>query len=160
MRTMPYGRPFTGKDDPRINLKGRPKIGQSIAELAREFMREEVEVDERPIDPATGKRKGKKILTKVQRKRLFLQAIWARAIRGSEPAAKLLWNYCDGLPPFRGVISTPDAGEGEPDFSVLSDEELAQVVTSIYKARGAVFTPVGGNGQNGKAAGGNGHNGS
>lgn len=141
------GRPFQ-PGDPRINRNGRPKLGQSLADLTRAFLKEEISVDD-PADKRKGAKKKRQL--KVVRARLFLEALYSRAVRGSDSAAKLLWNYNDGLPPFRAVIANEEP-EGEPDLSRLSDEELMTVIGIMEKAKGNAVAP-GKNGKNGS----NGH---
>jgi hypothetical protein len=115
--------PFAKGYDPRRNLKGRPKLGQSIAERCRAFMQEIQAVQ----DPKTKKR------FRVERIDAFLAACYAESIKGNAPYAKLLWNYHDGLPPFRGVISTPD-DEDEADLDSLTDQELLTLSQLLRKA--------------------------
>ena len=124
-------KPFV-KDDPRINRKGRPKIGQSIAELAREFMKGETTVVRKDANGNEAKAE------KVGRTMLFLEALYNRAtVGGSDSAAKLLWNYLDGLPPFTGrlgALPPEDGAEIDPADEEAIKEHLRELI--MGKAHG------------------------
>ena len=62
------------------NPNGRPKKGQTLTELAQEYLR--------------GDYKG----TEITRKQLFIERVYNLAIGGDSTCIKLLWGYCDGLP--------------------------------------------------------------
>ena len=75
--------------------------------MARQFLQETTSVKRK--DPKTGR----EVTEQIERKLLFLEAVFQRAIKDSDPAAKLLWNYIDGLPPFTGRIGAmPDEPAG------------------------------------------------
>ena len=95
--------------------------------------------------------KGSRREVRMQRKQLFIEALFNRALRDSDAAARLLMNYHDGLPPFRGTIFSGDEWEDDFDPAQLSDEDLATLVAISRKARAS------GNGK--IAAGSNGKNG-
>ena len=111
-------KPFV-KGDPRINRKGRPPKGHALADLAREMNEESIEI----TDPKTRKAK------EVERKRAFLLRIWTEAMNGNMAAAKLWWNYCDGLPPFTGRLGglPPDEGETPEDEEAIK-EHLRELI--------------------------------
>lgn len=138
-------RPFV-KGDPRINRNGRPKSGETMADLIHQFFKEDI-----VVEAAKGKSKRE---VRMLRKRLFIEAVYNRAVRESDAAARLLLNYHDGLPPFRGTISTDDGDEDGFDPSQLSDGDLATLVAIYRKGRVAgnvarEHAAVGGNGKNG-----------
>ena len=62
------------------NLKGRPPMGEAVADLMREHLK--------------GKGKGQKITRMEQ----FVRKVFELALKGDINAIKLIWNYLDGLP--------------------------------------------------------------
>jgi hypothetical protein len=115
-----------------------------MADLIHQFFQEELVV----------KTKGKsKREVRVLRKRLFIEAVYNRAVKDSDAAARLLLNYHEGLPPFRGTISTDDGEEDGFDPSQLGDKDLVTLVAICRKGRVAgnvaqEHASVGGNGKN------------
>jgi len=99
---------FAAGYDPRRNLNGRPKSGESLADLARQINLESEEV-------MVGETK-----TRMEKRRIFLESIYRRAVRGSDAAARLWWNYSDGLPPFKGQITFPEEADFDGDLAELA----------------------------------------
>jgi len=72
--------PFV-KGDPRINRKGRPRTGLSLAELAREL------AEIRDVTLPDGK--------KIERKRALLERMWRDALSGNTAAQSNLIRLLD-----------------------------------------------------------------
>ena len=66
------------------NINGRPKKEQTLTDIAREYLDSKYKV------PGTDK--------EVTRKELLIAKAFNLAMRGSESAIKLFWNYMDGMP--------------------------------------------------------------
>jgi len=77
------GKPFTGKDDPRINRAGRKPAGESMAEKLRAYLER--------VDPATGVSANDEFAD-------YLRQIAAVGTRQSVEAIKLLWERAYGKP--------------------------------------------------------------
>jgi len=75
--------PFT-KGDPNINRNGRPKKDQTLTDIAREYLDSKYKV------PGTDK--------EITRKEVLVAKVFSLTMRGSESAARLIWNYIDGMP--------------------------------------------------------------
>jgi len=105
-------KPFT-KGDPRINRKGRPKVGLTFAEWVRDAM-------ESP-DETTGRRKVDDLIAEAMR----------RALRGN-------FQFWDALIA-RGYGKVPDKvqidPEQKPDLSKLTSAELAEWMRLLKKAQ-------------------------
>lgn len=71
------------------NPRGRPRKGESMRELVREYLAGSQEV-------ATGSGKRRRVVI-VQRKQLLIHAIFEAAVKGSVPAQRLLLSYA-GIP--------------------------------------------------------------
>jgi len=111
--------PFV-KGDPRINRNGRPKKGHTLTEFAKTFFEGFT-----TRDPNTGR-----IIKQTERKKQFIEAVYDKAVRGDMSAAKLLWNYLDGLPPFTGRLGTlPEEGEGvDPSDEKAIKQHLTELI--------------------------------
>jgi len=125
-KKKPRGKPFT-HDDPRINKKGRPRKGFSIAEICRDFFQQETTIKRTDS-------KGRETQERINRTILFLEALYGRAIKDSDAAAKLLWNYIDGQPPFSGRIGgLPDDGDGvDPE----DEEAIVRHLRGLIQGKG------------------------
>lgn len=99
------------KGDPRINRKGRPKVGQSLTEKFQDALAERLNGDYTKLDSV-------------------IDAIVAKALKGDLSAADWLIS--------RGYGKVADRVEFTPkqefDLSKLSDEELAQLEEIQKKA--------------------------
>ena len=121
------GRDFT-KDDPRINRKGRSPSGHALTDLARLMNEENTTITDSKTKKAT----------ELERKRAFLLRVFAEAMNGNMAAAKLWWNYCDGLPMFTGrmgELPNPDEGEADDDDRAIAEHIRALVMGKMGGGR-------------------------
>lgn len=99
------------KGDPRINRKGRPKKGETLAEKFRDAMAEQLDGDYTKLDS-------------------LIDMVVMMALKGNQDAAELVLA--------RGWGKLVDKIEFTPkqefDLSKLSDEELAQLEALQKKA--------------------------
>ena len=66
------------------NPNGRPKKGQTMTDLCREYIEEKIKDED-----------GKTLIIK----KAFIKKVFDRAIKdGDTTAMKLIWNYLDGMP--------------------------------------------------------------
>jgi hypothetical protein len=84
--------PFA-KGDPRINRKGRPPVGESLAEIVRRIGVEKVSAGEDKMTRIEG----------------LCRIVYGRALKGDIPAAKLIFERGWGAPvqPIENVGSKP-----------------------------------------------------
>lgn len=101
------------RDHPEhINRKGRPKKGNSMADMFRKYM-DETKFFTLP----DGSKK------RMLRMQVFAEAVFAEVLKGNMNAARLIANYHSGLPPFTGKLElTPDEDQEE-----VSAERLTQL---------------------------------
>lgn len=72
------------------NPNGRPKKHESLTNLMQEFLDKK--------DPK---------LKRTYRE-IFIERTYALALKGDATAAKLVWNYLDGMPIQRQILENPD----------------------------------------------------
>ena len=116
------GRPMGPGYDPRRNLKGRPRKGQTIADAWRELLSEETTAFR-----GSGK---DRVEVRMIRLRAFVEKVFSMAMNGDMSAAKLIANYVDGLPPFTGRVGgLPDeVGEMDPDEEAAVADHIKDLV--------------------------------
>lgn len=88
------------------NPNGRPKKGQTLTDLANEYL--------------NGTEPGEKVTRKEQ----FVRSVAVMAKKGDMAAIRLIWNYIDGMPVQKTEI---DGQIRTRDFEDLSDEELQEL---------------------------------
>lgn len=106
--------PFKKGYDPKRNMKGRPKLGQTTAERIRDAMNE----------PANGMEG----YTKFDE---MVDMAMARAKKGSWQFWDALMNRAYGKVPDKVEMQT----EEKPDLSKLTDEEIETLMALLAKAK-------------------------
>ena len=111
------GRPRGGKHfvkgfDPRRNLAGRPKVGETLPERIRAAMQEEVRPGYSKMDA-------------------LIDEAMSRAKNGNFLMLQELWSRGYGKVPDRVEVST----DAKPDLSKLTDEEIAILQKLLEKAK-------------------------
>ncbi len=99
--------PFV-KGDPRINRKGRPRTGLSLAELAREL------AEIRDVTLPDGK--------KIERKRALLERMWRDALSGNTAAQSNLIRLLD-----RHNLNINAAGQYKINVEFVGDADTEGV---------------------------------
>lgn len=112
------GKPFAKGVDSRRNLKGRPKVGETLADLCRDALLE-------VIDESTGYRKIDSILDKMV----------TQAQQGNKDARAELLTRTFGKPVER--IEATNVNQNY-DFSHLSMEERLKLLEQLRNARATV----------------------
>ncbi len=107
----PPSKPFV-KGDPRINRKGRPKVGETFAEYVRDFMEAEHE--------------GKGTIVAE-----MMAIAVSRAKRGQFQFWEQLVNRAYGKVPDKVEMNTQE----KPDLSKLTDEELQIWMRLLEKSK-------------------------
>ena len=90
------------KHPDNINRNGRPRKGETITDLVKEYLRKEVP-------------DGKKLTYKD----LFVKKVLEKAYKGDMQAIKLLWNYIDGMPLQKTEFDIP----GNTSINLINKEE-------------------------------------
>lgn len=108
------------------NPRGARKKGESIAELMRKYLAEPVEIETGEGDARTK--------TMLERRELFVRAVFRKAMAGSDAAQKLVWNYMDGLP-------EANVNLGGSLFSGVADIELDAETEARVRAELARLLP-------------------
>lgn len=111
VKGKPPPKPFV-KGDPRINRKGRPKVGETFAEYVRAFMEAEDE------------KKGTIVSE-------MMQIAVSRARHGSFQFWDALVNRAYGKVPDKVEMNTQE----KPDLSKLSKEEIAEWMRLLEKSK-------------------------
>lgn len=96
------------KGDPRINRKGRPRTGLSLAELAREL------AEIKDVTLPDGK--------KIERKRALLERMWRDALSGNTAAQSNLIRLLDGH-----NLNINTAGQYKINVEIVGDEDTEGV---------------------------------
>lgn len=93
------------------NPMGRPKKGQTLTDLMREYLDD--------------KEEGHTVPRKVE----FVASVASMARKGDATAIKLIWNYLDGMP----LQKTDMTAYIKRDFEDMSDEELKEALYDRIK---------------------------
>lgn len=99
--------------DPRRNLAGRPKVGESLAEKIRDAMAEPVREDG---------------YTKLD---ALIDEAMSRAKAGNYVLLQMLWDRGYGKVSERVELAQAD----KPDLSKLTDDEIAELTRILEKAK-------------------------
>lgn len=105
--------PFKKGFDPRRNLKGRPKVGTSLAEKIRDALNEKANGDYSKLDA-------------------LIDKAWEQAISGNFQMLNWLSDHGYGRVPEKLEINKED----KVDLSKLTDEELAVWKKLVKKVSG------------------------
>ena len=109
-----------------INRKGRPKKGNTLTDIMREVMEEEL---------PSGK----------MRKEAFVRKVLELAYDGNEQMIKLVWNYLEGMPLQKNELSGPNGKE------LFESGDPMTVRTLLKVAQDALLhAPVGVEAEDGK----------
>lgn len=100
-----------------INVKGRPPLGSSMAELMNEHLSMTTVVQ------------GKEIRTM---KLALIAEIAKRALSGDYNAYKLIWNYLDGMP--KDKLQIVDENDKNVELSSVTPDQEAKLLIAISKA--------------------------
>ena len=98
-----------GDNPQNINRKGRPKKGQTLTDLMREYL-------DTPTEDKT-----------TTLKEVFIKKVAKMAYDGDMTAIKLVWNYLDGMPKQTIEASVTRGMEN------LSDEEIEDALSETFE---------------------------
>ena len=94
-----------------INRNGRPKKGESLADLMRVYL-------DKPHEKEA-----------ITNKEKFVQSVFKKAIDGEVAAMKLVWNYIDGMP-----LQPTDLTSGGERIGTPT-REVADILQKIYEQK-------------------------
>ena len=130
-RVPEKNRPKTGKGNATSfkpgqsgNPKGRPKgtgSHQRLAAILAEFLAEEDNFEV----------KGANKTERMGRERAFIRKMFSLAMAGQGWAARLIWNYRDGLPYFSGKIVIPRDDDEESGLDAETEEAVDKELTRL-----------------------------
>lgn len=156
-KAKPRGKPFTGRDDPRVNLKGAPKRGESWTEIIKRYG--EMTPGEAAQESMELARKLLSIGEGVTLKQAVVLRVYAALL--FEPQASLLNAFLDRA---EGTVtkhfehSGPDGGPITIEqLSRMSERELNDLLSGLFarastSGAGTGGAPAGGEGAPGGAA--------
>ena len=88
------------------NPNGRPKLGNALSDIMREYLDGTINTDNGEIT----------------RKEAFVRAVYARAMKGGDAAQRLIMQHIDGMPVQKIQFEKPE--EIFDDLDKLSAEEI------------------------------------